>query len=232
VAVHAAVQDPQERPPEQQHDRDVERAAADGEDRDEGRALDVGEHQREQAPGRGIVARAGRKRERAHAGARDALLVQDAREHRERGDGHRGAQVQRGRARGHVGREQIGVAPQHERGAGAERQRHHDPRARDERGVTDAAQDQPMVELHADDEHVEHEADLAQRIAPTRRPSQPQTRQAARITASCRKSFTVRSCGLIGAIRARRYDRARTAGGARRAPSPRECAGSRPRSAS
>ena len=32
-----------------------------------------------------------------------------------------------------------------------------------------------------------------------RRPMKPQARQAARITASCRKSFTVRSCGLIRA---------------------------------
>ena len=113
--------------------------------------------QREQAPRGHVVDRGARHRQRSDRPSQHPPLGQDPREHGEGGHGHRDAHEEREGQVAHVGREQL---VDRQRDEEAEPERERDARVRDERRLADPVAQDLRVELHADEEEVEGEADL------------------------------------------------------------------------
>ena len=109
----------------------------------------------------GIVDRAGRERQRAERGAGDAALVDDPRQHRERGDGHRRADEQHGVEVLTASVKKPPARKQPHRQDAAERKRRDDAGNRHRRGAPRVLRHQLGSELEPDAEHVEDESELA-----------------------------------------------------------------------
>ena len=157
----ASREPPEERADERHHDADVQQRehcrprgvteASGTRDRDD---------EREDAPRRHVVDRRARDRHGAQLRVQQTALDQDAREHGERRDAHRGAHEQREGGEGHRRRRETRVEVESQ--DRAERERDDDARMADhDRGV--AAPTQHLaVELEADEEHEQDEAHLAE----------------------------------------------------------------------
>ena len=142
-----------------QHQRDVEERQSHGANRLGGRRLHHADDERQQAPRDGIVDGGAGQRERAHRRLLQSAIAEDARQHREGGDRHRHAEEQQ-----EGGERHAGAAPAMSNSTSASAlpsakgttmlaceidDRHREARAQ-----------HAEVELEADQEHVEDDADL------------------------------------------------------------------------
>jgi hypothetical protein len=136
--------------------REGRQAAAGARD---GRLRD-GHDGREDAPRGHVVDRRGGERHRADARAVQAALVEDAGEHRERGDAHGRAEEERERQEADARRRERRVEQRGE--GGAEQEGCDDARVAHRDGRVGPPAQQREVEAQADDEHVQEHAELAQ----------------------------------------------------------------------
>ena len=123
-----------------------------------------GEHRRQDAPGDGVVGGAACQRERAQRGSGEALFEDDPGEHGERGDGDRRAEEHHRQDGRHAFFEVVAAAQERYRDERAKREGGEDARRRHRDRGAGAVFDEVDVEVEPDEEHVEHQADLRDRV--------------------------------------------------------------------
>ena len=123
------------------------------------------EHGSEQAPGDDVVHGRAGDRHRPHATAQEPLLRQDARQHGKRSHAHGRAEEQRERRE--AGAVRRGPVRQTERQSDTERERHRDARAAGGDRHPPLPAQLAGIQLEADQEHEQHQPDLAQQLQKT-----------------------------------------------------------------
>ena len=151
-------------------------AAADRDHRERRVAGEARQHDRQHAPGGGVVERAGGERQRAERRPRQAALVDDARQHRERGDRHRRAHEQHRLEPAHAGREELAVAGEERRQHAAEKEGHDDARERHREraaqplaGSGSTSNSRPIRNMYSDQADLAHREQDRHRLASGRR---------------------------------------------------------------
>ncbi len=154
----------QARPADGQHQHRVGDAAHQGGDGERGTALDRGHHRGQQDPGDDVVDRRAGQRHGAEPGLLEAGVVDDPCQHRERGHSDRGGDEERRLPGAHLLGEVAALIDHQPADQAAEHHRRGDSGERGEAGRPGVAHEDPGVEGRSDEEHVEHQAQLAHHV--------------------------------------------------------------------